>query len=403
MARPDEFPSGAELVRVNPTGVEFGLDDEALLLKSAARRFLQERCPIDVLHRRVAASSDPTRARESIWDAALWPELVELGWPAVAVPESAGGYGMGLSATVGLAEELGRAAFPSPMIATLCSTFVLAACGSDAADELLRAIAEGTKVSLALTNRRGSWNAADTDVEARGGDSLILDGTAWFVQDAQKADVLLVKVRSPAGVQLCIVDVDAPGVNIVPDAILDLTRDQAHVELRGVEVRPDRIAAPPELGVSVLNAAEPAMLAIVAADMVGAAEWQLQTTAEYARTRIQFDRPIGFFQAVKHQLVDMMLMLDEARSLVYEAAATFDHEPARAELTARMAKSAASDMAAYCSSRSVQLHGGIGFTWECFVHLYFKRQKHNEVLLGDGPWQRAKLANQLIGPIGTFA
>ena len=149
--------------------------------------------------------------------------------------------------------------------------------------------------------------------------------------------------------------------------------------------------------------AEPAILTIVAADLVGAGEWQLQTTAEYARTRVQFDRPIGAFQAVKHPLVDMMLRIDEARSLVYDAACAFEHEPAMAETCARMAKAAASDAAAYASSRSVQLHGGIGFTWDCFVQIYFKRQKHNEVLYGDGGHQRARLAELLIGPIGAGA
>jgi len=134
------------------------------------------------------------------------------------------------------------------------------------------------------------------------------------------------------------------------------------------------------------------MLTIVAADMTGAAEWQLGTTTEYAKVRRQFDRPLGFFQAVKHPIVNMMIAIDEARSLVYNAACAIDVEPQAAERYARMAKSAASDAAAFCSSRSVQLHGGIGFTWECDVQIYFKRQKHSQMLLGDGIYQREKLA-----------
>lgn len=377
---------------------DFGFDEEARILKDTARRLLQERCPPEVLHRIVARDPDATHA--CAWDESLWREMIELGWSAVAVPESAGGFGMPLVAIAGLVEEIGRAALPSPLIATLCATYVLSACDTPAAAELLRRIAGGTAVSLALTDRHGSWESADTDVSATDGATPVLDGAAWFVQDARKSGAFLVKARSPAGIGLYVVDADAPGVTVLPDAIVDLTRDQARVELRGVEVTADRIAAAPGAGESALRAAEPAILVVLAADMVGAAEWQLQTTAEYARTRVQFDRPIGFFQAVKHPLVDMMVQIDQARSLLYDAACAFDHEPGAAELRARMAKSAASDAASYCSGRSVQLHGGIGFTWECFVHLWFKRQKHNEALFGDGAYQRARLADLLIGPIG---
>ncbi|MCA9716305.1 MAG: acyl-CoA dehydrogenase family protein [Myxococcales bacterium] len=384
---------------------DFGFEDDAALLKRTARRLLETRASTDALHRLVAGRVDATR--ECLWDQALWAELVALGWTAIAVPESADGFGMGLPAICGLIEEVGRAALPSPLVATLCATYVLRACDSPAAEALLRRVAEGAAVSLAGTDARGSWEHEDTDVTATssGGagsnGQVTLDGVACYVQDAQKAEVFLVKARAPAGVGLYVVDARAPGVTVHPDAILDLTRDQARVELRGVTLPADAsVAAAPPDGPRALRAAEPAMLAILAADMVGAAEWQLQTTAEYARTRVQFDRPLGFFQAVKHPLVDMMMKIDEARSLVYDAACSFEHEPAHAELRARMAKSSASDAAAYCSSRSVQLHGGIGFTWECFVHLYFKRQKHNEVLLGDGAYQRAKLADALIGPIG---
>ena len=140
----------------------------------------------------------------------------------------------------------------------------------------------------------------------------------------------------------------------------------------------------------------PAIWTLLAADMVGAGEWQLQTTVEYANARQQFDKSLGFFQAIKHPLVNVMVEVDKSKSLVYSAACAFDTEPERAARLAHMAKSAASDMADFASSRSVQFHGGIGFTWECFVHLYFKRQKHSQQLLGDGPWHRARLAELLI-------
>jgi alkylation response protein AidB-like acyl-CoA dehydrogenase len=376
---------------------DFGFGEEARMLKQTARQLLSRQCSPEQVHRLVA--EDPSRVLTCAWDRELWRQMIELGWTAVAVPTEADGFGMNLTAIAGLVEELGRAACPSPLVATLCGTYVLAACGSEPANQLLRRVVEGTAVSLASIDRRGSWELADTDVEASGGDRTILNGTAYFVQDASKAEVFVVKAKSPNGIGLYIVEANAPGVTIIPDAIIDLTRDQARVELRDVEVSPEHIAAAPNEGLRALAKAEPALLVIVAADMVGAAEWQLQTTTEYAKTRVQFDHPIGFFQAVKHPLVDMMIMIDEARSLLYDAASAFDGDPSMAIVRARMAKSAASDAAAHCSGRSVQLHGGIGFTWECFVQIYFKRQRHNVALFGDGTHQRAKLADVLIGPL----
>ena len=150
-----------------------------------------------------------------------------------------------------------------------------------------------------------------------------------------------------------------------------------------------------------LQQAMPAVWTMVAADMVGAAEWQLQTTVEYARVRKQFDRELGFFQAVKHPLVNVMLAIDQTKSLVYNAACALDSEPESAARSAHMAKASASDMAAFASSRSVQFHGGIGFTWECYIHLYFKRQMHNQMLWGDAGYHRAKLADLVIGPVAA--
>ena len=149
----------------------------------------------------------------------------------------------------------------------------------------------------------------------------------------------------------------------------------------------------------MLERAWPALLVAVAADLCGTSEWQLQTTVEYARNRKQFDHPLGFFQAVKHPLVNAMIAIDRARSLLYHAACCIDQEREDAPTAARMAKSAASDAGAFISDRSVQLHGGIGFTWECDVHLFFKRSMHNQALYGDAAHQRHKLADLLIGPV----
>ena len=366
----------------------YGFGEECALLKESARKFFAERMPTDALHALVAADPVPEREPQCQWDPQLWQEMVGLGWTMLAVPEASGGVGMPLVGVAGLAEELGRAALPCPLLPTFNATYVLAACGQGG-EGALAEIAQGRSATLAITDRHGSWSVTDTGVSCKDGR---LNGTAWFVQDAGKAERLLVSARSEAGLSLYWVAADAPGITITPDRIVDLTRDQAHVSFQ--DVAAEEVTAN---GAAALTAAFPAIWTVLSADMVGAGEWQLQTTVEYVSTRRQFDRPLGFFQAVKHPLVDVMIQIDQAKSLVYTAACAIDTEPEKALQYAHMAKASASDTAAFASGRSVQCHGGIGFTWECFVHLYFKRQKHSQMLWGDAPWHRARLADILIG------
>jgi alkylation response protein AidB-like acyl-CoA dehydrogenase len=370
---------------------DFGFNEQCAQLKQSAQSFLQKRFPTQVLHSLVASEPDPFRAPVARWDRDLWQEMVQLGWHAVAVPESAGGTGMPLVAAVALLAEAGRFAVPSPLLATVQSSCVLKACNTPSAHSTLEAVANGAAVTLAVLHQKGTSQSGS--VTARKTDSgYVLDGAAYFVQDAAKADLLIVRAGG-----LYAVSVKAPGLNVVPDHIVDLTRDQAHIEF-------DSVAATllAEHGDAILQQTEPARLTLLSADMVGAAEWQLQTTVEYAKTRVQFDHPIGFFQAVKHPLVDLMLQVDQARALVYAAACAIDHQvdetdSIEAQKYARMAKASASDMASYAARISVQLHGGIGFTWECFVHLYAKRQKHSQVIMGDGAFHRRLLADLVMG------
>jgi len=380
-----------------PRDFGFGSDEE--MLRDLARKLLDEEMPPAKLRRLVA--EDPGRVYERGelpgWDPALWKQIVELGWTGLPIPEDAGGVGFKTVGVAALVEEVGRHALPSPLLSTLACAYVLREADPEAAAPWLRRIADGTPASLAITDARGTWEPGATDVAAAAdGDGLRLSGTACFVQDAFKAELLVVSAARGDERFLCAVPVDAPGVERSQDHIHDLTRDQASVRFDDVAVPAAAIAS--RDGAAVLAAAWPALLVLVAADLCGCAEWQLQTTVAYARDRKQFDRPIGFFQAVKHPLVDAMLMIDRARSLLYHAACCIDSGSPEAEAAARMAKSAASDAGAYASDRSVQLHGGIGFTWECDVHLFFKRSLHDQALLGDGVHQRRKLALEWIGP-----
>ena len=371
----------------------FGFGGDEAMLRDAAAKFFADHASADKIHNQVASDSNIHRDIQSIWDKDLWQQITELGWTAACVPEEAGGIGMSLVAAVAIAEQAGKAAFPSPLIATFNTTFVLNACNTEAATAALGQIAEGKAATLAITNQKGSWEPSDCDVTVTDGQ---LSGTAWFVQDAQKAEFFIVSAKSKDGIGLYQVSRDAQGLTLTADGIIDLTRDQAHLAFDNVSATE---VAPATAGQQALERALPAILCIAAADMVGAGEWLLQTTVEYAGTRVQFDRPLGFFQAVKHPLVNVMLEIDQAKSLTYNAACAYDEEPEDALRFARMAKASASDMAVFSSSRAVQFHGGIGFTWECFVHLFFKRQMHNQVLFGDAKYQRSKLADLLMGEV----
>jgi alkylation response protein AidB-like acyl-CoA dehydrogenase len=383
-----------------PRDFGFGSDEE--MLRDVARQFLDEHLPVETLRKLVAGDHESVyeRGEPTRWDPALWKRIVELGWTGLAVPEAQGGAAIRLVGIAGLVEEAGRHALPGPLLPTLHATFVLRAAGGPQAEAWLGRIADGTSATLAFASAAGSWEPGDTEVSARAeGDALVLDGTASFVQDAFRSDVLLVTARQDEALVLCVVPADADGLELGRDQIHDLTRDQATARFRAVRVPAEAVVS--RAAEPALAAAWPAILVTLAADLCGIAEWQLQTTVEYARNRKQFDRPLGFFQAVKHPLVNCMIAIDRARSLLYHAACCIDVGDPQAEAAARMAKSAASDAGAAISDRSVQLHGGIGFTWECDVHVFFKRSMHGQALYGDGVHQRRKLADLLIGPIGS--
>ena len=367
---------------------DFGYGEEQEMLKDAARRFMQDKAPLEHLRRHIDGTQDPYHGADRVgsFDEDAWREIVSLGWHSLAVPEADGGSGMNLITAVAVAEEVGRAAMPGPLSTTLQATFILREAKSSGASSLLAKIASGSSVTLAGTDKHGSLEPDSTDVRVK---DATLNGTAYFVQDAQKVDYFLVAAKNGSGVGLFSVPMDADGITITPDRIVDLTRDQARVAFKDVRAE---LISDPGGGERVLHSSLPALLTLVAADIAGAAEWQLQATAEYAKVRTQFDRPIGFFQAVKHPIVNMMISVDETRSLVYNAACAYDCDRDDAHRCAYLAKSSASDTASFCSNRATQLHGGIGFTWEADVQIYFKRQKHSQFLFGDATWQREKLA-----------
>ena len=368
---------------------DFGFGEEQEMLKDSARRFMEDNEPLLALRKTIAGTEDPYfgKERPGSYDTEAWHEMVALGWTALAVPEDAGGVGMNLVTAVAVAEEVGRAAMPTPLTSTMQTTFVLCEAATPAATSRLQKIAEGKSATLATYGKAGSHEPEQTDVTASDG---ALNGTSYYVQDLQKVDFLIVAAKQGSAVKLYAVDVGADGINAEPDRIVDLTRDQGRVTFNNVSAE-----CISEDGAATLHKALPAILTLVAADIAGGCEWLLQATAEYAKIRVQFDRPIGFFQAVKHPVVNMMILADQTRSLVYAAACAYDTEPATAHRAAHLAKSNASDSAEFCANRATQLHGGIGFTWAHDVQIYHKRLIHSQHLYGDGTWQREKASQYL--------
>ncbi|MEQ9586504.1 MAG: acyl-CoA dehydrogenase family protein [Parvibaculaceae bacterium] len=371
----------------------FGFDEDEQALRSLAEKVLSDKLPTTLLHELVARGRTLADGASCRWDTDLWKQVVELGWLATAVPERVGGLGMSAVAVAALVEQAGMAAMPGPFVPTLGATYLLDACRNSLADNALALICEGKSFSYAVCDRHGSWDYNASELTL---DNNAVSGSAYFVQDAQKVDYFLVNAKCEGEPALLIVPADAKGLSIRPNAIIDLTRDQAILHFDNVEIDDAQIVSAPGGAIKAIQSATPALLVLNSADICGAAEWQLQTTVDYARTRKQFEHTLGFYQAVKHPLVEFMVAIDLARGLLYNAACAIDHEPDKAEEFARMAKSAAADAAAFGSKKSIQLHGGIGFTWECFVHVYLKRQLHSITLMGDASYQRVKLAEMLL-------
>lgn len=275
-----------------PRDFGFGPDEE--MLRDLARKFLDENLPVEKLRTLVAADHEAVydKGQRPAWDEGLWKQIVELGWPGLAVPEGAGGVGFKTVGIVALVEEAGRHALPSPLLVTLCSSFVLREAELPAAQHWLGRIAQGAAMSLAITNAEGSWEPGDCGARAsQDGDGVRLTGTAHFVQDAFKVGAFLVSAAHGDGHVLCVMPADAEGLSVEQDHIHDLTRDQATLRFDDVRVPADAVVS--RAGTATLRRAWPALLVTVSADLCGSSEWQLQTTVEYARNRVQFDHPLG--------------------------------------------------------------------------------------------------------------
>jgi alkylation response protein AidB-like acyl-CoA dehydrogenase len=375
--------------------MQFAHSEEQQLIRESARTLLAER-----------AGSAQLRAaldRPGSYDRELWRTMGELGWTGLAIPQDHGGAGLGWVELCILQEEQGRRLVPSPFFATCAlAAPLIAACGDDAQRaSLLRQIAAGqVRVACALIGMDGRPPCAGVTavLESRRGD-FSLSGVSDFVIHGDSADLLLVLARAPGsqgaeGISVVVIPATTAGVAVHPHVMLDLTRPMSRVEFPGVPIARDQLLGEPGAAGSAVEAALDLARIALASEALGGAERLLEMTTTYAKERVQFGRPIGSFQAVKHRLADMMIAVEAARSAAWYAASVADERREELAEAAAIAKSYCCDAFFDCAANAIQLHGGIGFTWEHDAHLYFKRARAVATLLGSPGWQRERLVRR---------
>jgi alkylation response protein AidB-like acyl-CoA dehydrogenase len=373
--------------------MNLGVSAEQRELRDSVRRFLADRAPLSRV-RELMEIPDGT-------DRQVWQQAgTQLGLAGIAIPERYDGAGFTFAEQAIVLEELGAALYGGPYLASavLAATALLSASDEAARRELLPGIASGqTVATLAFTEDDGSWEpeairlAATPGAGGPDGD-WVLDGHKSFVLDGHTADLILVVAASGPGLSLFAVDAGTAGLGRRMLPTLDQTRKLARLEFDAVPGR--LIGGPGEAGVVLDRTLDVAAIAL-AAEQLGGAQRVLDMAVGYAKTRHQFGRPIGSFQAIKHRCADLLLEVESLRSAVAYAAAAVAENSAEVPVVAALAKAYASDVYFHAAAENIQIHGGIGFTWEHDAHLYFKRAKSSELFLGDASYHREHLAERI--------
>lgn len=366
---------------------EWVFSDEQNQLRAAVRAFCADH--VDESSVRAAMESDPP------FDAKVWSRLgSELGVLGMAVPESAGGAGGNLVDQAVAVEQLGAALACGPLFGTvyLAIPALVAASGGE---ELLGPLVDGTRTAaFAVRDDAGAFDASSVEVQAVPTEQgWALSGTVERVVDAGAADVLLVAATTPDGVGLFVVEADSLGVQRIRLTTLDLTRPQATV---GLLDAPAQLIAGPEEAERVITHALQVGAALLAVEQVGAAQHLLDLSVDYAKNRLQFGRPIGSFQAVKHRLADDLVAVEHARSTAYHAVWALSDGSDDPALAVSIAQATTSAAFVRVATDTIQVHGGIGFTWEHQAHLYYKRAYTDAALLGGAEEHRARVADFVL-------
>jgi alkylation response protein AidB-like acyl-CoA dehydrogenase len=376
--------------------MDFGFSEEQEMLRHSARQFLESECAMPYVRKMM--EDDAGYSEEQ------WRKMADLGWQGLIFSEQYGGSGLNMVDLIVVLEEMGRVVMPGPFFATvLLGGVPIALAGTEEQKKrYLPEIAAGKlKATLAQVEESGRWDAEGIELPAKkDGSAYDLSGTKLFVHDAHNADLLVVPARTSRkgtkGITLFLVDAKQKGVQITLLKTMDQTRKLSEVNLSNVKVGKDSVLGTVGQGWALLDRIVDRAKVGLCAEMCGGAQKVLEMSVEYAKVREQFGRPIGSFQAIQHKCANMMVQTESAKSAAYYAAWAVANDVPEAHLAACMAKAYCSDAYRFVTAEGVQIHGGIGFTWEHDMHLYFKRAKGSEVTFGDATWNRELVAQVVL-------
>jgi alkylation response protein AidB-like acyl-CoA dehydrogenase len=376
--------------------MDLGLSEEQGLLKNAARDFLEKECP-DTFVREMEED-------ERGYTPEFWQKMAAQGWQGIVIPEQYGGTGMSFTDLIVLLEEFGRALVPGPFISTvvLSATPILEAGTEEQKQQFLPKIAAGDLImTLALTEPSAKWDADGVAMPAKAdGESFILSGTKLFVPDAHVTDYMLVAARtkesaSPEdGITLFLVDSKSAGIEFT--VLKTIAADkQCEVAFNEVRVPKANVLGEVDKGWPIIQGVKNKAAVAACAYLVGLSQMDFDTSLDYAKERIQFGRPIGSFQAIQHKFADMIIDVDGSRFITYKAAWALQENEPDAEMLVSMAKAWCNEAARRVVAHGQQIHGGIGFTKDYKIELYFRRQKWMELTWGDADYHRELVAAKL--------
>jgi alkylation response protein AidB-like acyl-CoA dehydrogenase len=372
--------------------MDFDLTETQNLFKRSARELFAQECP-PTLVRDMIEKAEP-------YSESLWQKLVAQGWTGLFFSEEVGGLGLGMVEMAIGFEEMGRALVPGPFLSTvaLAGSLIEKACSSDYRRQRLQAISDGElKATVALLEDDANWDLEAVTLEAvPSADGVRLTGKKLFVSDAGVSDCIITAARAGSDIVLAFVDRNTPGLTIKVMPGVDATRFLYEVEFNDVAVSEADVVTDGTAARNALAYALNVATLAVSAEMVGGMQWVLDASVEYAKTRKQFGKPIGQFQAVQHHCANILLMTESARSAVYYAAWVMGNEPESAPLAVSMAKAYASDAYREVGNLGIQVHGGLGFTWDENIHFYYKRAKASELIFGDATFHRERIARLVV-------
>src|SRR5215469_12927541 len=371
--------------------MEFDLNETQKLFQTSARDLFSQECP-SVLVRETTEKDVPHAEN-------MWRHLVEQGWTGLIFPEEAGGLGLGMVEMAVAFEEMGRALVPGPYLSTVPLAGTALRCSpSPAAASHLRAIADGKlKATVAVPEESAGWGADTIAMSAADTEQgLTLNGRKLFVSDAAKSDLIITAAKSKSDLVLVAVNPRTPGISISPMPAVDSLRPLYEIVFDGVSVSREDILAEGKTAAAALSGCIDVATLALTAEMLGGMQWILDATVEYAKTRKQFGKPIGQFQAVQHHCADMLVLTESSRSAACYAAWALQEGAAGARTAVSVAKAYASDACRETVNRGIQVHGGMGFTWENDLHLYYRRAKASETAFGDSTFHRERLASLII-------